>query len=403
MTLKFIERLQQPLCDGWNLGASIGGALIGAIGQTVTNKQNQEYQKELMGIQHGYNEQSAEAAYQRQRELNAENWKMYNSYEAQRKSMEAAGLSPALMYGMNGVGGSGAGNTAPQAQGVGLPQAALGNVGLAAIQGAQLGLMKAETKKTEAEADRIRGLLPAEIADTWASVRNKDANTKYQLKQTRLTELLADNQAIKNAFEGQHQLYELNRQFTENLRLTVQYQREGLLLKFDEQTFDEKVKQFKEQTKRITAETLLMDSQRELNEKNKELVQKELDNFDTKLQNQIMQAMATYNQGQAARINATAAVVELNNKLKIEGIKLDQKNLELYVEASKVSGTAQLGLEGGLGGGGGRGGLHAGVNLYGSGSGNRARKDAKDNYFAGSGYTIEFMPEIYVDWKQLNN
>lgn len=404
MQIEFINKLQQPLCDGWNLGASLGGALIGAVGQAVTNQQNQKYQKELMGLQHGYNEKSAEAAYQRQRELNAENWRMYNSYEAQRKSMEAAGLSPALMYGTNGVGGSGAGNTAPQAQGVGLPQAALGNVGAAAIQGAQLGLLNAETKKTEAEANRINSLLPAEVADTWASVRNKEANTKYQLKQARLTQLLGDNQVIKNAFEGQHQLYEINRQFIENLNLTIKFQRDGLLLDFEQQTFDEKVKQFKEQTKRITAETLLLESQKELNEKNKELVQKELDNFETTLQNQIMQAMGTYNQGQAAKINATAAVVELNNNLKIQGVQLTQKNLELYIEASKASGAAQIGLNAGLGGNGGGGGkgLHAGINLGGSGSGNRARKDAKENYFAGNGYIPEFMPEIEIDWKALN-
>lgn len=398
MQLKFIEKLQQPLCDGWSLGGSIGGALIGAAGQAVTNYQNQKYQKELMGIQHNYNEQSAENAYQRQRELNAENWKLYNSYEAQRESMENAGLSPALMYGMGGAGGSGAGNTAPQGQGTGLPQAALGNVGAAAIQGAQLGLMNAEIEKTKAEADRIKDITPAEIADTWASVKQRDANAKYQLQQERLSGLLADNQEIKNEFEGQHQLYQLNKEFIENLRNTVAFQREGRLNNFEAETYEEKVAQYKEQTKRITAEVALINSQKELNEKNKELIQKQLDNFDTTLQNQIMQAMGAYNQGQAARVNATAAVTELNNKLKIEGIKLSQKALELYIEASKVSGAAQLGLDGGIGG---KGGLHAGVNLYGSGSGNRAQKDAKDNYFSGNGYTIEFMPEVDVDWKEV--
>lgn len=163
MQLKFIEKLQQPLCDGWDLGGTLGGALIGAVGQAATNAQNQSYQKELMGLQHGYNEQSAEAAYRRQRQLNAENWKLYNSYEAQRASMEAAGLSPALMYGMGGAGGSGAGNTAPQAAGTGLPIANLGNVGAAAIQGAQLGLMGAQMKDLNAKANATNAKLPTEI------------------------------------------------------------------------------------------------------------------------------------------------------------------------------------------------------------------------------------------------
>lgn len=163
MQLKFIEKLQQPLCDGWELGGTLGGAVINAGGQAITNAQNQKYQKELMGLQHGYNEQSAEAAYQRQRELNAENWKLYNSYEAQRASMEAAGLSPALMYGMGGAGGSGAGSSAPQGQGVGLPQANLGNIGAAAVQGAQLGLMNAQIKKLNTDANATNAKLPMEI------------------------------------------------------------------------------------------------------------------------------------------------------------------------------------------------------------------------------------------------
>lgn len=393
MQLKFIEKLQQPLCDGWELGGSIGGALIGAAGQAITNKQNQEYQKELMGIQHGYNEQSAEAAYQRQRELNAENWKLYNSYEAQRANMEAAGLSPALMYGMNGVGGSGAGNTAPQAQGVGLPQAALGNVGAAAIQGAQLGLMNAEIRKTDAETQRIKGITPAEIADTWASVDQRNANAKYQLAQERLSNLLGDNQEIKNTFEGQHQLYQLNKEFNNILLQTIQYQREGRLNKFEEETYNEKVKQYQEQTKRITAETALINSQKELTDKNKELAQKELDNFQVRIHNEIMTAVGKLNQGQAAIVNATAAVEELNARLEIEGIKLEQKDLELYIEACKVSGEAKIGL--------GIGPKGINVNAGGGGSSNWARGTAKNNLKEGSKYTHTPI-KIEVDWAKVN-
>lgn len=163
MQIEFLNKIQQPLCNGWDLGSSIGGALIGAAGQAITNAQNQKYQRELMGLQHDYNERSAENAYQRQRELNAENWKLYNSYEAQRASMEAAGLSPALMYGGSGTSGSGAGNTAAQGAGVGLPMANLGNVGAAAIQGAQLGLMNAQVKDLNAKANATNAKLPVEI------------------------------------------------------------------------------------------------------------------------------------------------------------------------------------------------------------------------------------------------
>lgn len=394
MQLKFIEKLQQPLCNGWTTAGSIGGALIGAAGQAIANAQNQEYQKELMGLQHDYNEKSAENAYQRQRELNAENWKLYNSYEAQRASMEAAGLSPALMYGLHGAaGGSGAGNTAPQGQGVGQPQAALGNAGAAAIQGAQLGLMNAEIEKTLAEAKRIKGITPAEIADTWASVKQRDANARYQLAQERLSGLLADNQEIKNSFEGQHQMYQLNKEFNEILLQTIQYQREGRLNQFEADTYDEKIRQYQEQTKRITAEVGLLNSQKELTDKNKELTQKELDNFQTRIQNEIMTAVGKLNQGQAAIVNATTAVEELNAKLEIEGIKLEQKDLELYIEACKVSGEAKLGLEVGPKG--------INVNAGGGGSSNWARDRAKENLNRGGKYTHTPI-KIEVDWAKVN-
>lgn len=393
MQLEFIEKLQRPLCDAWDFGSSIGGALIGAAGQAITNKQNQEYQKELMGLQHGYNEKSAENAYQRQRELNAENWRLYNSYEAQRRSMETAGLSPALMYGMSGASGSGAGNTAPQAQGTGLPQAALGNIGAAAIQGAQLGLMNAEIRKTDAETQRIKGITPAEIEDTWASVRQKDANARYQIAQERLSKLLGDNQEIKNAFEGQHQIFQLNKEFNDIVLQTIKYQREGRLNQFEADTYDEKVRQYQEQTKRITAEIGLINSQKELTDKNKELAQNELDNFQIKLQNEIMTAVGKLNQGQAAIINATTAVEELNERLKIEGIKLEQKDLELYIEACKVSGEAKLGI--------GLGPKGVNVNAGGGGSSNWARGKAKDNLNKGEKYTHTPI-KIEIDWAKVN-
>lgn len=192
MQLKFIEKIQQPLCGFWDGMAAIGGALIAAKGQKDLNEQTQEYQKELMGLQHGYNEQSAEAAYQRQRDLNAENWKLYNSYEAQRASMEAAGLSPALMYGMGGAGGSGAGSSAPQGQGVGLPSALLGNVGAAAVQGAQLGLMNAQTKDLNAKARESTAKADEANAKAYVAKAKLPAEVRLANATAAMNETIAD-------------------------------------------------------------------------------------------------------------------------------------------------------------------------------------------------------------------
>lgn len=229
MIIERLTRVQQPLND-------IMGAVIGGFGQMIANDQQHEHNKEMMGIQHGYNEQSAEAAYQRQRELNAENWRLYNSYEAQRASMEAAGLSPALMYGMRGAGGSGAGNTAAQGQGVGLPQSIVGNVGAAAVQGAQLGLIKAQTDKTEAEAEQINQTLPKtlETMDKTIEKLGEEINNLISLTQnneakTRLTQLQADAQDFQNAFND----LTLNDQLTRMHDLSAQAHYTAEAMKWD--------------------------------------------------------------------------------------------------------------------------------------------------------------------------
>ena len=162
MNAKLLEKLQNPLCDELGLIGGIAGASISAIGQAASNEQTFEHNKELMGLQFGYGEQAAENAKQRLLEINQHNWEHYNSYEAQRASMEAAGLSPALLYGSKGQGGTGVASGSPQGTGTGLPNSPVGNVGLAAVQGAQLGLIQAQARETEAKAKSIESKLPLE-------------------------------------------------------------------------------------------------------------------------------------------------------------------------------------------------------------------------------------------------
>lgn len=140
------------------IGSGLGliGMGIGMAGAKAQQERQQEYTKENMALNYGYNEQAANNAMDRQMALNQTNWELYNSPQALRKAYEDAGLSVGLMYNQGGVGGSGAGTSAPQgagAAGASAPQAQ--NLGLAALQGAQLGLINAQTKKTEAEANAI--------------------------------------------------------------------------------------------------------------------------------------------------------------------------------------------------------------------------------------------------------
>lgn len=96
---------------GTALGSAIGGGLglLGGLFGGGNNTKDQErlmekaweYEKEGMGMQYQYGQAAANAAQKR----NLEMWESTN-FEQQRKHLEAADLSAALMY-----GGSGAGST----------------------------------------------------------------------------------------------------------------------------------------------------------------------------------------------------------------------------------------------------------------------------------------------------
>lgn len=100
---------------------------------------------ESMGIQHGYNEASADAADRRTRAL----YNDFSSPSAMVRQLEEAGLSPALMYGMNGASGANVPNGA-QGQGVGLGQVsgATGNI----FSGSEVGLILSQARLNEAKA-----------------------------------------------------------------------------------------------------------------------------------------------------------------------------------------------------------------------------------------------------------
>jgi hypothetical protein len=87
-----------------------------------------------MKIQHGYNIESQQLGQQ----YNKEMWD-YTNYENQKRHLEAAGLNPALLYGMSGGGGA----TAAGAQGSG-SSAVGGNEMAAGNAQKAMGLMMGE-------------------------------------------------------------------------------------------------------------------------------------------------------------------------------------------------------------------------------------------------------------------
>lgn len=149
-------------------GAAIVGTGLGIYNafrnKDADDKRQIKQQQKLTDMQAKANEDAANRSQERALDM----WNKTN-YGAQKAHMEAAGLNPALMYGMSGGGGattSGAGSE----QGVGSGQAAnaaqtaqvdgqLGmQVGQAALIAAQVEATKAQAQKTEAETAKIEGV-----------------------------------------------------------------------------------------------------------------------------------------------------------------------------------------------------------------------------------------------------
>lgn len=139
--------------NGW--AGAIGSAAatgIGMIGEKKRYERGLRGQEHLMGIQLGNQQQLNQQGH----DLQMEAWKKTN-YPAQVKMLEAAGLNPALMYGMSGGGGTTAGSQGGgSAQGGNAPSQ--GNIDLPlAMLGAQIENLKAQTEKTKEETTNIAG------------------------------------------------------------------------------------------------------------------------------------------------------------------------------------------------------------------------------------------------------
>lgn len=191
-----------------NTGIQLGSAVAGGIGANRRQRKQHKYQKEYMDINQGYTRENmaTNQGYTQQnmaksqgytqdnmhlqKQLDKQMWDETN-YGAQVQHMRNAGLNVGLMYGMAGqggitgsggapsgamgAGGSGSGGGVPQAQSMDITQAALDS----AMKAAQIDAVKAQTKKTEAEANKTEGVdteeALARITDITQGVKNKQA------------------------------------------------------------------------------------------------------------------------------------------------------------------------------------------------------------------------------------
>ena len=138
-----------------------------------------KWQGELMAKQLGIDKLKMEE----QRKMQMQMWEDTN-YAAQVEQLKKAGLSIGLMYGKGGAGGT---TTGAGATGVSAPTAPSGmgmiNGSQLATQLANIELIKAQTNKTNVEAEKIRGV---DTANVEASTKNLLATTDNEKVKNRL-------------------------------------------------------------------------------------------------------------------------------------------------------------------------------------------------------------------------
>lgn len=162
-----------------------GTALSYGLGMAGAQNQN-DYNKEAMGLQYSYNSMMQ----QKGQNNNKEMWD-YTNYENQVKHMKAAGLNPALLYGMGGGGGSstsGAQGSGTNAVGGNELQAGAAISGMAlqnSMIQSQIKVNEAQAKKLDADANKTAGV------DTELG----KAETEYKKSLQALTEFQATSES----------------------------------------------------------------------------------------------------------------------------------------------------------------------------------------------------------------
>lgn len=137
------------------LGMLGAAALSGGMGMLSADQQNKTNRSNME-----WSEDAQNRLADRQMDRQLQMWKK-TGIAGQKAELEKAGMNAALLYGGGGSGGQsqsvgGATPSAPQGSGAANPQLEQ-SIGMG-MQMANLKLMEAQTKKTEAEAEKIAGV-----------------------------------------------------------------------------------------------------------------------------------------------------------------------------------------------------------------------------------------------------
>lgn len=258
------------------LGTIIGiGAAAGkAIANNNAKNEQKKENRELMKYQADLNQQQAYYSTGLAKDL----WD-YTNYENTVRHIKAAGLSPSLIYGSGGGGGSTSG--AGQASGVGMPsktgtEAGIQAQGMAlqlANVASQTRLNESQANKNEADAEKTRGVdtkaQEATIDNLIAQTSNEKVKKGLILGQIRVAD--AEEELKRNMADWTKDKADETRWNIKSLQKGIDKLAEEINgMKLDnelkERTIDNKVKESSLTLQNLMAEILLKGSQQKVNE-----------------------------------------------------------------------------------------------------------------------------------------
>lgn len=256
------------------MGISVASNAIGGAMSAKDAKRQHQYDLEKMATQHGYNIESQKLGQQ----FNKEMWD-YTNYENQKKHLEAAGLNPALLYGMSGGGGATAAGAQGMSAGIasghemGIKQQGRGMGLQAAAIASQIDLNKSQAEKNRADAKKTSGV------DT----NLQNANIDYVIAQTSNEKIkrgliLANTRLLDAQEELQRTTVDYTKQKTDEVRWNIKLiekevnrlskEIDGLNLdnQFKKETLQNRIKQTALVLQQAIADIALKGSQGRLND-----------------------------------------------------------------------------------------------------------------------------------------
>lgn len=311
---------------GW-IDAAMGGA--GIIYGELTRERSKRDQKianeQAAELNYQYGEKAANNADARARAIYTD----LNSPAARVKQLEDAGLSTSLMYGSGGSGGSAAATTASQGSGAGGQQ---GKTPQSAMEGAQLGLMLAQIRNLNADAEK----------------------KKVEATKTAGVDTQAQQQSIEESKQRVNRLItEVGNNMLEATNKQLQNTYDGIRNEIQTKTKNIQVATIREQLINLTAQTnKYINETTGLNIENgvkKDLLNAQLDNVRANTANLIAKTILTEQQTTLTELDVRNYEVKINNILADTKLKTDEDRIKAVQAAASELIGQPIGASGAVG------------------------------------------------------